>query len=118
MGLLDAFGRMLGAGPDKKVAHLTDPRFKMFEGAVRVKFYNDRMTADGYCWHCKSKVHVQVRLTRAQSKATEHDAQFRKNMFDLLADKLQDDHACGLLFEGKDNIEDLNEALEREGRQA
>ena len=116
MGLLDAFGRLVGAGPRAKVSALVDPLRKIFEGAVKVKFYNDRATADGYCWHCKSKVHVQIRLTPAQARDAEHDEQYRKNLFDILADKLQDDHQCCLLFEGRDLIEDLPGALRRERR--
>jgi len=116
MGMLDAFGRMIGAGPRAKLSSLVDPLRKVFEGKVDVKFYNDRATADGYCWHCKSKVHVQLMLTRAQGRAIEHDDQFRKNCWDLLADKLQSDHQCGLLYDGLDNIEDLNKELARERR--
>ena len=86
---------------------MLDAAQKIFEGEFRIHFYGDRAVINGYCWHCQSKVHYELRLEPSQARAIERDQQFRKNIGDYLADELQRNHQCGLLYEGRDRIEDV-----------
>lgn len=83
------------------------PERKIFEGEFKIHFYNDRVTANAYCWHCKSKIHQEFRITKAQFNAIEKDEQYRKNVCELLVDRIQENHQCGLLHEGKDLLNDV-----------
>ena len=117
-GLLDAFGNPVGAGPSFKMSQLLDSTRKIFEGPVTVKYYSDRLAAKGTCFHCLSKIEYEIHLTKAQVKAVERDQQFKKNLFDLMCDKIQDQHQCLLLDEGKDRLSDLYRDLHKERMQA
>lgn len=111
----------MGFRPFKKrgpLEMLLDARQKIFEGEFRAAFYSDRATIDGYCWHCQSRVHYEMRLTPLQVAAITKDAQFRQNMADHLAEQLENHHQCGLLHEGKDLLTDFERDLQRSGRAA
>ena len=118
MGLFDAFGNPVGLGPRPRISQFTDPSRKIFEGPFTVKFYNDRVSTRGICFHCRSMVESQLMLTKAQARACTTDQQFRKNMVDLAVDGISADHQCGLLSDGKDTVEDLHALLEKESRKA
>ena len=111
MGLLDANGRPIDTSPGLSGRLQLDAALKTFEGPVNFKLWNDRLTADGLCLHCQSKVHHELRLTRRQAAAATRDEQFHRNLQDLLADKVKTDHQCGLIYEGRDTIEDLYRRL-------
>lgn len=116
--LFDAYGNPIGVGPAFKLDSVIDPSLKIFEGSVKTKFYKDRIIAEGQCWHCSGRVEHAIRISKAQARALERDKQFAKNMFDLLCNKLQENHQCKLLDDGKDSLSDLTRWLERERAQA
>lgn len=92
--------------PSQKLARLIDPTKKIFEGEVTTQLYKNRVITKGYCWHCKSKVYTEMLLTAGEALQSEQDAQFRENLIEISKDRIQDYHQCGLLAEGKTNIED------------
>lgn len=113
MGLLDQYGRPVGAGRDFRISGLLNPALRIFEGPVEVKFYNDRIAIKGYCFHCKSHVLSEMPLSNGEAAQAESDHQFQKNLYDLACDELQRHHQCGLLAEGKTPWEDIAEAIDR-----
>jgi len=109
--LLDAQGRPIDVSKGHAKRLGLDENLKVFEGPVEVKHYNDRVVADGYCLHCKSRVHHEVRLSKRDARARDADAQFSKNLEDLACERVQRDHQCGLIYEGRDTLEDLYRRL-------
>ena len=99
--------------PSRKLARLVDPTQKIFEGEVTTQLYKNRIITKGYCWHCQSKVYLELLLTEGEANQSEQDPQFRNNLIELEKDRLQDYHQCGLLWDGKDNVEELGERIQR-----
>lgn len=90
-----------------KLERLLDPTQKIFEGDVKVEFFGDRMICKGYCWHCKSRTEMVTMLDEGEAKQLLCDPQFQRNLVELAKEDLQNDHQCGLLYEGRDVIEDV-----------
>ena len=100
--------------PKGKLAALTDPSQKIFEGEVTSTLYDDRLVSEGYCWHCKSKVTLELELSKSEAKQSVYDDQFRINLIELEKDRMQELHQCGaLLYDGKDDVEELGRRLQR-----
>lgn len=117
MSLLDAYGRPVGLGPRPRLSKFFDASRKIFEGPVEVEFWDDRLVAKGICYHCSGRIEYMLILSKGQAKACSTDQQFRKNMFDLMLDNVQDEHQCPLVDEGKDNIFDIHHLVRQESRE-
>ena len=104
MGLVDYLGNMIGGGPRKEWSKWVDPHQKIFEGPVSVKFWTDRLEVRGNCFHCRSKIDFCYLLSKADARAAETDHQYRKNLFQLCAERLENDHQCVLLDQGKETV--------------
>lgn len=103
-------------GPWKNVAKLFDPSRKIFEGAYTVRLYKDAIEVKAKCVHCQSRIEFVYKMTQAQGRDMERDAQYRKNIVSHCADRVQEEHQCGLMFAGRDTVEDLHRLLEKESR--
>ena len=84
--------------PLGRLARMVDPTQKIFEGETKVSIYEDRLEISGYCWHCKGSMIASYGLTRGEYAQVEKDEQFKQNVMDLAADRLQDHHQCGALI--------------------
>lgn len=108
MGLLNAYGAPVGGGRNFKLQKYLNPDLNIFEGPISVRFYSDRMVAKARCFHCSAPIDYTIHMTKSQAAAVEKDAQYKKNLFDLAGDKLQEDHQCYTRLDaGKDNLKDL-----------
>ena len=90
--------------PSQKLSRLVNPSLKIFEGEVKTTLYSDRLISRGYCWHCQSKVYTELELTPGEARQSETDEVFRNNLIELCRDRIQDQHQCGLLSEGKADL--------------
>ena len=100
--------------PNQKLARLVDPTQKIFEGEVKTQLYQNRVISTGYCWHCKSKVYLELELSPGEARQSEWDEQFRTNLIEAEKDRMQVYHQCGaLLYDGKDDVETLGERIQR-----
>ena len=100
--------------PSRKLARLVNPSLKIFEGEVKTQLYSNRVISTGYCFHCRSKVIMQLELSSGEARQSEHDAQFRDNIIEMEKDRMQTYHQCGaLLYDGKDNVDELGERIQR-----
>lgn len=88
-------------------AKLIDPAQKVFEGQFTVRFYKDKIQTDGYCFHCQSRTQFTHNLSKGQAAAIERDQQYRENVKSLMADMLQQNHQCGLLYVDKDDMDEV-----------
>lgn len=102
--------------PFGHLSRLVDPTQKVFEGEFRVAFYHDRIVVNGYCFHCQSKAIFEIPLSRGEARQLEHDGQYRDNMADYAADQLQRHHQCGLIYDNRHNVEDLEKDLQARDR--
>ncbi len=91
----------------------TDVSLKIFEGEVKTQLYSDRVISTGLCWHCQSKVVMELELTPGEARQTESDEQFRNNIIEHEKDRIQNFHQCGLLADGKDDATTLGERIQR-----
>ena len=88
-------------------AKLVDPSRKVFEGEFAVSFYKDRIICRGICFHCQSRVEFARLMSKSQARQAETDEQYRKNLKEMMADILQDQHQCGLLYVDKDDMDEV-----------
>ncbi len=99
--------------PSQKLARLVDPSLKIFEGEVTSTLYSDRIITKGYCWHCQSKVYLELELSPGEARASERDEQFQKNLCEHEKDRVQNLHQCGLIWDGRHVAEDVGERIQR-----
>ncbi len=98
--------------PNRKLSRLLDPSQKIFEGEVTTQLYSDRLISKGYCWHCKSKVYLELQLSPGEARQSEYDEQFQKNLVEREKDRIQELHQCGLLWDGKVDATTLGEHIQ------
>lgn len=87
--------------PSSRLSRLVNPSLKIFEGEVKTTLYSDRLISKAYCWHCQSKVYTELELTPGEARQSETDEVFRNNLIEFAKDRIQDQHQCSLLAEGK-----------------
>lgn len=113
MDLFGAAGQRIGDTKELKISRFLDVKQKVFEGPVECKFYSDRVESTANCYHCRSLIFFTLKLSRGEAMQVDADQQFRKNLFDLCCDGLVEDHQCGLIYDGRDNMNDVFSQLGR-----